>query len=196
MPAAKKAGSARRAPASATNKDGSARKKPGPAKGTPRGQKSVAPAAATSAPATKTPRRKGTRAKKTFLLYAVEGNELSFAVEHPGATGQIAVASAVKAGILAPDTPYVFLTPATIGRAVEIEAVERDVQYKVKAVSKKRTPRKPKAATEALDPLPQDGPPTPADPPVETPVPKTSARAGKKATTPAPMPATTANPFA
>jgi hypothetical protein len=185
MPAAKKAGSARRAPA--TNKDGSARKKPGPAKGTPRGVK----AAPATTPAAKAPaKRRGTRTKKTFLIYSVEGNELSFATEHPGATGQIAVASAVKEGILAPDTPYVFLTPATVARAVEIEAVERDVQYKVKAATKKRATRKPKA-------LPATAPPTPADPPVETAEEKpASARGGKKAALPPSPPATTANPFA
>lgn len=196
MPAPKKPGSARRAPA--TNKDGTVRKKPGPAKGTPRGA-AAAKATVAAEPAPKlnkdgTPRKKrgtATKTKKTFLIYSVDGNELSFAVEHPGATGQIAVAAAVKAGVLSPDTPYVFLTPATIARAVEIEAVERDVQYKVKAAAKKRRPYTRKAKVE--EPTVENGA---GDPVPETPA-AAPASARKKAATLPPSPgATTANPFA
>lgn len=145
MPAVKSAGAqpaAKKSAAKTTegvtlNKDGSPRKKRG-----------------TAAP----------KEKKKFLLYSVAGNELSFAVEYPGATGQIAVASAVRDGVLSPDTPYVFITPGTIGRAVEVEAVERAVQYKVKAGSAKpaRRGRKAAAAVPAAASSKQDAlPPSP-----------------------------------
>lgn len=195
MPAPKKAGSARRSPATTkpgptpgqtVNKDGTPRKKPGPSKGTPRGQKSVEAATTTDVVAAPKKRQQA-RQKKTFLLYAVDGNELSFVAEHPGATGQIAVQSAVKAGVLAPDTPYVFLTPTTVKRSVEVEAIPRDVQYKVKAAKPRRAARKPKTE-EAVT----------TEPAVATEAaPKKTPSARKKAAAPAP-PApgeTPANPF-
>lgn len=194
MPAPKKAGSARRAPAKKTetttaapevklNKDGTPRKKPGPRKGTPRGGSKPA--------ATGTRRRNGTRAKKKFLLYAVDGNELSFICESDGATGQIAVTNAVKAGTVAPDTPIVPLAPRAVQRVVEIEAVERDVQYKVKTGTAKRkyTRRSP---VQTSDPDPQDPAPEP-----EAPAPTSARKSVRKSAPTPPAPGEkSANPFA
>ncbi len=168
MPAPKKAGSARRS-------------------------KANTPAPADAAPATvPAPRKKrGTRPKKTFLLYARAERELSYICESEGATGQIAAINAVKNGTVAAGTPIVFITPATLDRQVEVEAENVGVRYKIKPVAKKkRQTRKPKETPPAAAAVPEA--------PVASAPSARSSRAAKAADVPTP-PApgvTSGNPFA
>lgn len=229
MPQPKKAGSARRSqarakpgpkPGQTTNKDGSPRKKPGPKPGTPRGTRSTsarrgkataakatAPARA-AAPAKRTNAKRGSRPKKTFLLYAVEGTELSFLVESAGATGEIAVVNAVKEGSIQAGTPVLPLPTNTITRQFTVEPEEREPKYNVKRVNakatRKRTPKPvptqvpgesaPPPATEPTVPA-ESTAPAPAAPAATSA--RSSARRGRAS---APRPATPApasgNPFA
>lgn len=198
MPAAKKAGSARRSAKTTTdesgvklNKDGTPRKKPGPKPGSTRSTASASkPGPKPGAKRRGRPPGSGSaRNKKKFLLYAVDGFELSFICESDGATGQIAVTNAVKAGTVAPDTPIVPLAPRAVQRVIEIEAVERDVQYKVKTTATKRKYTRRKVADE---PTPEPEAETPSAP-AQTSVRK-SAR--KSAPTPPAPGEKSANPFA
>lgn len=173
MPAPKKAGSARRS-------------------------KANTPAPADAAPATvPAPRKKrGTRPKKTFLLYARAERELSYICESEGATGQIAAVNAVKNGTVAAGTPIVFITPATLDREVEVEAENVGVRYKIKTGTKKRSTRKSKPKTPPAAAAAPEAPATPA-PSARS---SRSSRAAKAADVPAPTPpapgVTSGNPFA
>ncbi len=173
MPAPKKAGSARRSKANTSPAD-------------------AAPASGATSP--KPRKKRGTRPKKTFLLYARAERELSYICESEGATGQIAAINAVKNGTVAADTPIVFITPATLGRQVEVEAENVGVRYKIKAGGpKKRQTRKPKTPPAATPPEPEV--PAAAGKPAPS---ARSSRASKAA--PAPTPpapgVTSGNPFA
>jgi hypothetical protein len=180
------AGSARRSQSgsTATNKDGTPRKKPGPAPGTPRGAGKKKPTASNGR------KKRGTRPKKKFLLYAVEGNELSFICEAEGATGQIAAVNAVKNGTVAADTPVVPIPPRTLTRTVEVEAENIGVRYKIKA-GKKRAARKAPAKKAPVQHAAEEAQ-------VEAPAAPKSARASARTarSSRASAPATSGNPFA
>lgn len=169
MPAPKKAGSARRSKAT-----------------------TAVPAvpAADSTATDSTPRKKrGSRPKKTFLLYARSERELSYICESEGATGQIASINAVKNGTIAAGTPIVFITPATLDRQVEVEAENVGVRYKIKAGKKRQTrkikPKAPPAASSASE----------AAAPAPSARTSRTAKAADAPTPPAPG-ATSGNPFA
>lgn len=177
MPAPKKAGSARRSKANT----------PAPA------------ADAASSATTPAPRKKrGTRPKKTFLLYARAERELSYICESEGATGQIASINAVKNGTVAAGTPIVFITPATLDREVEVEAENVGVRYKIKTSTKKRSTRKSKPKTPPAAAAASEVPATPAASARSS----RSSRAAKAADAPASAPTppapgvTSGNPFA
>lgn len=97
-------------------------------------------------PAPKKPASKKTGSKKTFKIYGVDGNELTYLVDAADTTGPFAIKNAVQSGDVAGDgVGFVALAP----RFIEPVFVEREVVEPRYKIRKGKPAAKPKVATPA-----------------------------------------------
>lgn len=149
--------------------------------------------------------KRGTASGKTFKLYAIDGDELTFLTESQGVSGPVAVQKAVERGDVQPGIPVVPLAPRALANPTTIEE-EAPVKPKYKIVrgaktttrrapAKRTTSRRPAAAA-------KDGQPSADQVKEQAEKDAQAATSGKRRTgrRPAPptpsAPATSGNPFA